>query len=335
MSTVEAEGAAAAAAAPDEGRRRGRLAVAQAVARRLIGALLVLWAAATAAFLAVYAAPGNTAYILLGTSERSPQAVAAVTAQWHLDRPLVTQYVDYVTGLLHGNFGTSYALNAPVAQVIFSQLGPSLQLALAGAVVAVGLALLSSVATAGRPWPSKIANAVEVVLVSLPEFWVAILLLFGISFRLGWFPIAGAYGFPSLVLPALALGLGICGMLSQLLRNGIELSLEEPYSLTARARGVSDLSLRLRHSVRHAALPVIHLTGYIVGGLLGGVVIVEQVFSRPGIGQTTLNAVNSKDLPVVLGVALLGSFAYVVISTIVDILAFLIDPRLRFANRRL
>jgi peptide/nickel transport system permease protein len=308
--------------------------VAQAVARRLAGAVVVLWAAVTAAFLAIHAAPGNTADILLGTTQKSPQAVAAVTAQWHLDRPWYTQYLDYVGGILHGNLGTSYQLNAPVSQVISSQLGPTAQLALAGAVVAVGLALVLSVVTAGRPWPSRIANAVEIVVVSLPEFWLAILLVFGISFRLGWFPVAGAYGFSSLVLPALSLSLGIFGMLSQLLRAGIELSLEEPYSLTARARGVSDLALRLRHSVRHAALPVVHLTGYIVGGLLGGVVIVEQVFSRPGIGQITLSAVGSKDLPVVLGVALLGAFIYVAVSTVVDILALLIDPRLRFATRR-
>ena len=315
-------------------RRSVRLTLAIAIIRRIIGMIVVLWAAVTAAFLAIYATPGNTADLILGTSQKSPEAEAAVTAQWHLNRSVLTQYLHYVAGVLHGDFGTSYQLNAPVSRVIFSQLGSTVELAVGGALVAIVLALLLSITTAGRPWPSKIANAIELIVVSLPEFWLAILLVFGVSFHLGWFPVAGAYGFSSLVLPSLALGLGIFGMLSQLLRGGIERSLDEPYSLSVRARGVSNLQLRLRHSLRHAALPVVQLTGYVVGGLLGGAVIVEQVFSRPGIGQITLSAVGSKDLPVVLGVALLGAFAYVAVNTIVDVLALVIDPRLRFTTKR-
>lgn len=306
-----------------------RRTLARAIVRRIVGGLVVLWAAVTAAFFAVHATPGNTADVLIGEGAKSPEARAAITAEWGLDRPLVQQYLDYVGRLLHGDLGTSYVLQRPVSDVVFSQLGPTAELAAAGAAVAVILALIASVASAGRPHARRVASTIELITVSIPEFWLGLVLLAVFSFGLGWFPVAGADGIQSLVLPALALGLGLFGMFAQVMREGIERSLDEPYSLTVRSRGVSDLVLRLRHSVRHASLPVITLAGWTVGGLLGGAIIVEQVFGRPGVGQVALAAAQSKDLPVVLGVALVGAFAYVVVNTIVDILAIVIDPRLR------
>jgi peptide/nickel transport system permease protein len=309
-----------------------RRVLVRAIARRLIGGVIVLWAAVTAAFFAVHLTPGNTVDVLIGEGTKSPAARAAITAEWGLDRPLLQQYVDYLGRLLRGDLGTSYVLQRPVSDVVFSQLGPTAQLAATGAVVAVILAVIVSVATAGRPIARRISGTIELITVSIPEFWLGLVLLSVFSFGLGWFPVAGADGFQSLVLPALALGLGLFGMFAQVLREGIERSLDEPYSLTVRSRGVSDLVLRLRHSVRHASLPVITLAGWTVGGLLGGAVIVEQVFGRPGVGQVALAAAQGKDLPVVLGVALVGAFAYVIVNTVVDIVALAIDPRLRVAT---
>jgi len=299
----------------------------------VIGAIVVLWAAATAAFAAVHLAPGDTADVLIGSGPKTPAARSAINAEWHLHRPLLTQYFGYLKGAIHGDLGTSYTLHRPVSSVVFSQFGPTAELALSGAAVALVIAFLLAVTTAGRPWPSKIANGFELVLVSIPEFWLALVLLVVFSFKLGWFPVAGGSGLQSLVLPALALGLGVAGMLSQLLREGIARTLEEPYSLTVRSRGVRDLTLRLRHSLRHAAIPVATLTGYLIGLLLGGAVIVEQVFGRPGIGSITLAAVEGKDLPIVLGVALVDAFVYVVVSTLIDLVALIIDPRLRTPSR--
>jgi peptide/nickel transport system permease protein len=246
---------------------------------------------------------------------------------------VVAQYFSYLGRLLHGDLGTSYQLQRPVTEVIGSQLGSTIALAVSGLLVALVLAVLLAVTTAGRPWASRIANGIELTLVSIPEFWLGIVLLVVFSFRLGWFPVAGANGLRSLVLPAFALGLGLVGLVSQVLREGVERSLEQPYSLSVRARGVSETGLRVRHSLRHASLPVATLLGWIVGGLLGGVIIVEQVFGRPGIGVVALQAAQSRDLPVVLGVALFSALVYVVVNTAVDLLALVIDPRLRSGGR--
>ncbi|GAA4845701.1 ABC transporter permease [Luteimicrobium xylanilyticum] len=328
-------GAVAREAAPAASGVRGRAwaTTLAAVGRRLVGAVVVLWASVTVAFVALQLAPGSAIDALVPPTQRTPEAVAAVTAEWGLDRPVVQQYVDYLTRLLHGDLGTSYQLHRPVTDVIVSELGPTLQLAAAGLAVALVLAVLLAVSTAGRPWASRIANGVELTVVSVPEFWLGIVLLFVFSFSLGWFPVAGANGLASLVLPATALGLGLVGLVSQVLREGVERSLEQPYTLSVRARGVSETALRVRHSLRHASLPVVTLLGWLVGGLLGGVIIVEQVFGRPGIGVVALQAAQGRDLPVVLGVALLSALVYVVVNTAVDLLALVIDPRLRTGGR--
>jgi peptide/nickel transport system permease protein len=315
------------------GTAASRRATAAAVVRRVVGAVVVLWATVTVAFVALQLAPGSAADALVPPTQRTPQAMAAVTSEWGLDRPVVAQYFSYLGRLLHGDLGTSYQLQRPVTEVIGSQLGSTIALAVSGLLVALVLAVLLAVTTAGRPWASRIANGIELTLVSIPEFWLGIVLLVVFSFRLGWFPVAGANGLRSLVLPAFALGLGLVGLVSQVLREGVERSLEQPYSLSVRARGVSETGLRVRHSLRHASLPVATLLGWIVGGLLGGVIIVEQVFGRPGIGVVALQAAQSRDLPVVLGVALFSALVYVVVNTAVDLLALVIDPRLRSGGR--
>ncbi|GIG21734.1 ABC transporter permease [Cellulomonas chitinilytica] len=327
--TVDAPLAPTVDAAPSRARVGGRTGTPGVVGRRLLGTVLVLWASVTVAFVALQLAPGSAVDALVPPTVRTPEALAAVTAEWGLDRPLVQQYGDYVVRLLHGDLGTSYQLHRPVIDVIGSQMGPTVQLATAGLGVAVLLAVILAVSTAGRPWASRIAGGAELAIVSIPEFWLGIVLLFVFSFSLGWFPVAGAGGVSSLVLPAVALGLGLVGLISQVLREGVERSLEQPYTLSVRARGVSETGLRLRHSLRHASLPVVTLLGWLVGGLLGGVIIVEQVFGRPGIGVVALQAAQARDLPVVLGIALLSALVYVTVNTAVDLLALLIDPRLR------
>jgi len=190
-------------------------------------------------------------------------------------------------------------------------------------------ALVVAVTTAHRRWGRRLASGLELVLASTPSFWLGIVLLFVFSFTLRWFPVAGDRNFSALVLPALSLGLAQGAVVSQVLRRGLEDALDQPFSLTLRAWGIGNLQIRLRHALRHAALPAVTLTGWLVGGLLSGAVITEQVFSRPGLGKVTVDAVLGKDLPVVLAVAILSALIYVVMSTLVDILYLLLDPRLR------
>ncbi|MCM3884783.1 ABC transporter permease [Frankia sp. R82] len=311
-------------------RLSGRV-VARAVGRRLAAAVAVLLGAATTAFVALQLLPGDPVAIILGPSTMaSPQVRAQIRDDLGLDEPVVLQYLHYLGRLLHGDLGWSYQLQQPVSDLIGDQLMPTVQLALAALTVAVVLAVVSAVATAGRHRALRaVASFWELVSVSTPPFWLGILLLTALSFKVRVFPVAGAQGFSALVLPALTLGLPVAGILGQVLREGLETALEQPFITTARARGLSQTAIRARHALRHATVGLVTLSGWLAGTLLGGAVLVEKVFSRPGIGALTLQAVSSRDMPVVMGVVMLSALVFVTISTVVDLLYLLIDPRLR------
>jgi peptide/nickel transport system permease protein len=291
--------------------------------------MLVLWAAVTLSFISVYLAPGDIVSLLMGEQVQTPAIEAAIRAEWGLDQPLYMQYLHYLWRVLHGDFGRSYMLNTDVSSLVLSQLWPTLKLTGLALVVSLMFAVVMAVTTAHRRWGQRIAGGIELVLASTPSFWLGIVLLFIFSFTLRWFPVAGDRSFSSLVLPALSLGLAQGAVVSQVLRRGLEDALDEPFVLTLRAWGLGNRIIRLRHALRHAALPAVTLTGWLIGGLLSGAVITEQVFGRPGLGKITVDAVLGKDLPVVLAVAIFSALVYVVLSTLVDILYLFIDPRLR------
>lgn len=303
--------------------------LAHRIVGRLLGGVLVLWVAVTLAFLGMHLAPGDIVSLLIGEQIRTPAIEAAIRAEWGLNEPLWWQYLHYLWRALHGDFGRSYILNTEVSQLLATQLWPTLKLTLAALLVTAVFAVTIAVATAHRRWGRRIANGLELLLASTPSFWMGIVLLFIFSFTLRWFPVAGDRHLSSLVLPALSLGLAQGAVIAQVLRRELERALESPFTLTLRAWGVGETTIRLRHALRHAALPAVTLTGWLVGGLLSGAVITEQVFGRPGLGKLTVDAVLAKDLPVVLAVAILSALIYVVMSTLVDILALWIDPRLR------
>ncbi|MFC4144763.1 ABC transporter permease [Micromonospora mangrovi] len=303
----------------------------RAVTRRIGTGLVVLWAASTAAYLALLAAPGDTVDAIVGDGADTPQIRAEITAEWGLDRPPLVQYLDYLRRLAEGDLGRSYLLHRPVAEVIGEQLAPTLTLAAAAAGLGVLLALALATATAGdrRPWLRRASSGTELLLVSTPTFLIGIVLLTVFSFRLGLFPVAGDQGLAALVLPAITLALPIAGLLAQVLRDALDRALDEPFVLTARSRGLRERAVLLRHALRHALLPAVTLAGWLFGILLGGAVIVEQVFGRPGLGQVTLAAVTGKDIPTVLAVVTLSAAVYVVVNTAADLAYLLIDPRLR------
>jgi peptide/nickel transport system permease protein len=298
------------------------------VVRRLAAGLVVLWAAATAAYLALLAAPGDTVDSIVGDGADTPLIRSQIIREWHLNRPAVVQYLDYLWRAAHGDLGRSYLLHRPVREVIGDQIWPTLKLALAAAALGLVLALVLAVTTR-RPWARRVSSVTELVLVSTPPFLIGIVLLSVFSFRLGLFPVAGDRGLAALVLPAITLALPIAGVLTQVLRDGLDRALDEPFVVTARARGLRESAVLARHALRHALLPVVTLTGWLFGILLGGAVIVETVFGRPGLGQVTLQAVTSKDMPVVLAVVVLSAFVYVALNTAADLAYLLIDPRLR------
>jgi peptide/nickel transport system permease protein len=300
------------------------------VLRRLGSGAVVLWAAATAAYLALHLAPGDTVDTLVGDGPDTPQIRAQIAADLGLDRPAAIQYVTYLGRLLHGDLGRSYVLQRPVVDIIGSQVWPTVKLTLVAglfsAVIAVALALVS---TGRARWVRALVSTLELSVVSAPGFLIGILLLSVFSFRFGWFPVSGDRDLSAIVLPALSLALPIGGLLSQVLREGLERALDEPFAVTARSRGLTRTALLWRHALRHALLPAVTLAGTLIGFLLSAAVVVERVFGRPGLGQVATDAVGTKDIPVVLAVVMLAAAIYVGLSTLADLTYLLVDPRLR------
>jgi peptide/nickel transport system permease protein len=302
--------------------------VIKAIVRRVAGGAVVLWAAATAAYLALLAAPGDIVDAIIGDGADTPQIRSQIIAEWNLDRPAIVQYLDYLLRAAQGDLGRSYLLQRPVRDVVGEQILPTLELAAAAAVFGVVLALILAVATRHR-WARRISTTAELVIVSTPPFLIGIVLLSVFSFRFGLFPVSGDRGWDALVLPAVTLGLPIAGVLAQVLRDGLDRALDEPFTVTARARGVKERAVLVRHALRHALIPAVTLLGWLSGVLIGGAVIIEQVFGRPGLGQVTLQAVGNGDMPVVLAVVVFAAAAFVLINTVADLAYLIIDPRLR------
>lgn len=294
----------------------------------------VLWGAATLTFLAQHLMPGDPAQTILGGagSKPSPEQLAAVNAQYGFDRPVLVQYVDYLGGLVRGDLGTSYVLKQPVADIIGQQVGPTLVLTITALVASWGIAVVVTLLTAHRSRAlAALGSGVEIFLAALPQYWLGIVLLVVFAFQLHLFPVVGDDGVAGLVLPALTLALPLAGFLGQVTRDEFSTAMEQPFAVSAHARGMSDWGVRWRHALRHAVLPGLSLSGWALGSLFSTAVIVEIVFVRPGLGRILVDAVSKQDMPVVVGVTLLVALVYVVANLLVDVAFVRVDPRLRRA----
>lgn len=299
---------------------------------RLLTSLLVLWGAASLTFVALNMTAGDTALAILGGPDAmpTPEVLEQVRREYGLDQPLIVQYGRYLGRLAQGDLGDSYRLRIPVTQAIGENAGATLELAFWGALLAILLAIVIALSTAGRSrWLTSSVSGAELVLTSMPSFVLGILLLLVFSFQLHWLPAAGSHGWRSLILPSLTLALPLAAVLAQVLRQALEDILEQPFITTARSRGLPEALVRLRHALRHTLIPLVTLSGFILASLLGGAVITETLFARQGVGRLMLEATTSKDIPVVLGITLLAAFIYVVVNLLVDLLNALIDPRVR------
>lgn len=301
-----------------------------AVLRRAGSALVVLWGAATAVFFTMHAVPGDPEDVILGQELLvTEQLRAQVRADFGLDAPLPEQYATFLGNLVTGDLGRSYLLQQPVLDLIRDQLAPTLQLAAAGLLVAAVLATVLAVLTTGRSGIARqLAVVLEVVAISAPAYWVGIVLLAFLSFRLGWFPAFSDGGLRALVLPALTMGFAIFGLLSQVLREAAENAERQPFALTARTRGLSRVAVTVRHLLKHASIPVLTVGGWVLGGVVGGAVLIEAVFGRPGLGRLTLQAVVNQDIPLIVGLVLLSALVFVLITIVLDVVYRLVDPRL-------
>ena len=297
---------------------------------RLAGGVLVLWAVATLTFFALRLIPGDPVLAILGgqSANPTPETIAEATREYGLDKPLAVQYGLYLGRLVQGDLGVSYSQHLPVTKVLAEQSWSTLQLTFTSLLLAWLLVLLLTVLTAGRRrWVSNLASLAETLSAALPHFWIGILLLAVFAFGLRWFPPAGSDGWRTLVLPSLALAIPLAGFIAQVTRESLELTLEQPFVLTARTRGLSETAVRFKHALRHAVLPGISLSGWAIGALISGAVVIEVIFSRKGLGRQLYQAVQAQDLPLTIGISLAVAAVYVLANIVVDLLYLWVDPR--------
>ncbi|GAA5054687.1 ABC transporter permease [Nocardia callitridis] len=309
-------------------------AIARAVAARVASAIFVLWGTVTVTFVVLALLPGDRATILLNirsgqTIERTPDELAPINAQYGFDRPVLAQYWTYLGDLLHGDFGQSLQLQRSVTDVIGEQITPTLTLAVGALLLAWVLTVPWTLLTAGRRGRvGTLGSAVETVTAGLPHYWVGVLLLIFGAIHLRWFPVLGGTTPAGTILPLVTLAIPLAGFLGQATRAEFGRASRQPFVLTARARGMGSGGVRARHVLRHSLIPGVTLTGWAMGSLLSGAVLVENVFARPGLGSVLVTAVSAKDFPVVSGIVILISFAYVLINLVIDAVYLIVDPRL-------
>ena len=311
--------------------------MARLLARKLGSAVLVLWLAATITFFALRLVPGDPVLAILGNPSSAPSAdvIAATEKAYGLNDPFALQYVDYLARLARGDLGESYSLKQNVTTVIGDQLPNTLVLTLLALVTAWVIAALGTLLTVRRGRLAEaLGTGLEVLTAALPQFWLGILLLVTFAFHFQLVPVAGGSGPRALVLPVLTLAIPLAGFLGQVTRQSFDEAMDQPFVLSARTRGMGDWAVRSRHAFRHALLPGLTLSGWAVGSLFSGAVVVETLFARPGLGKTLLDAVTRRDMPVVLGGVLLIAAVYIVVNLVVDALYLVVDPRLRRPSTR-
>ena len=303
------------------------------VARRVLAVVPVLFGVTLAVFSMLFLVPGDPVKMMLAEFVTNPDQIAQMRAQLHLDEPILQQYGRFVGNAVRGDLGTSIRSRRPVATEIAENVGSTAQLALASMAVAIGLGIpLGLVAALGRnSWLDVAAMMVALLGVAMPSFWLGLLLIFGFSLHLGWFPATGGGDLHHLVLPAVTLGMIAAAIIARLTRSSMLEVLGQDYVRTARAKGLAWWGVVVRHALKNALIPIVTIFGLQFGNLLAGAVIVETVFSRPGLGRLVVGGILAKDFPLVQGAVLFVAVTYVLINVLVDVAYAFVDPRIRVA----
>lgn len=309
------------------------------VVRRLLQAVVVLLGVSVLVFLVVHLVPGDPVRVALGT-RFDPETYAALRARAGLDQPLAVQYVTWLGDALTGDLGVSFRSGRPVTAILLERLPATLTLAGAGLLVALLIALPLGVLAAvrHRTWIDHVATVMSQLGVSIPDFWMGIMLILVLSLTLGWLPPSGyvspladpAGWLRRLIMPALTVGVVSGSILTRFVRSSMLDVLGRDHVRTARAKGLPRRVVLTRHVLRNALVPVVTVTGLQLGFLLGGVIVIEEVFSWPGLGQLALIAVERRDYPVLQGTVLLIAVVFLVLNLLVDLLYAALDPRIRY-----
>ena len=303
------------------------------VIRRLALLMPILLGVSFLVFGALYAVPGDAIDSMLADAGASAAEVARLRREFGLDRPFLTQYWTFLSRAARGDFGRSIRLRVPVIEAIGAQLPATLELTVASLVVAttVGLSLGVIAAVRHGTWVDTGTMMLSLVGVSMPIFWSGLLLIFLFSLKLGWLPAAGTGGVRALLLPAFTLGISAAAIIARVTRSSLLEVLGQEYVRTARAKGLAERLVVLRHAMRNALISVVTIVGLQFGALLGGAVVVETVFGRQGIGIMAADAIRTQDFPMVQGTVMIASLAFVVVNLLVDLSYVWIDPRIHYA----
>lgn len=306
--------------------------------RRIVASVPVLFLVSVMSFGIIWLVPGDPAAVFLDASA-TPAQLAQVRHQLGLDKPFTVQMFDWYDRILHGNLGQSILLNRSVASAIVERLPVTLSLTVMALMLALFLGICAGVLAAMRhgTWADQSMMTLALLGLSVPEFWLGLMLIFGLAVGLGWFP-AGGYVSPSisiggwlrsLLLPALSLAAVQTGFIARMTRSAMLEVLHQDFIRTADAKGLPWSVVVVRHGLPNALVPILTVTGIIAGGLLGGALVVEQVFSLPGVGRLIIDAILSRDFPVIQGSLLFVALMYLIVNLVVDMLYALVDPRVR------
>jgi peptide/nickel transport system permease protein len=307
------------------------------VVRRLIQLVPIVLGVTVLVFFLIHLVPGDPARTMLG-NHATPQKVALLHREWGLDKPLPVQYWKFVKRMVRGDLGSSLFYSVPAGRLVWQRLPPTLWLIGLGTVLSVLIAvpLAALAATKRDRLPDHVVRAVPLVGLGFPQFWLGIMLLLAFALNLGrGFPVGG-YGsgvlghLQAMFLPALTVGLGIAPILVRSLRASLLEVFESDYVTTARSKGLPERRVLVRHALRNAVISTVSVLGVNIGFLVGGTLVIEQVFALPGIGQLMINSIFQRDFPVVQAVTLVFAIMVVLVYLLTDVVHALLDPRVRF-----
>ena len=298
------------------------------IARRLLLAVGVVFGVSILTFILAYLVPADPARVYAG-SNAPAQTVAHIRQQLGLNRPLPIQYLDYITRALRGDFGISYKLQTPVFSAIMSRFPYSAELAVAGIFVELLIGIPVGIMAAVRPrsWLDRAAMGFTLLGVSAPQFWLGLILLYTFGYIWPIFPLGLAQGPTSIVLPAVAVGLGGGVWYARLLRSSLLETLGTDYVRTGRAKGLRGYAVVLRHALPNAITPIVTQIGLDMAYFLGGIVVVESVFGWPGIGQLAYQAIQNDDIPLIMGTVLFSAVLIVLVNIVTDVMYAFLNPR--------
>lgn len=301
------------------------------IIRRIIAMIPVVIGITFLVFMIMQLAPGDPVQMILGDNA-SPEAVEAMRDEMGLNDNVLVQYGRYLVNLVQGDMGTSYVNKRPVADEVFSRVPATFKLAAVAAVVSIVIAIPLGILAAIKQNTlfDHSSMVVSLIGISMPAFWLALMLMLLFSLKLGWLPAQGAKdGWKSYVLPSIAIGFMQMAAIARTTRSSMLETICQDYIRTARSKGITEREVIFHHSFRNALIPTVTIVGVQLGGLLGGAVLTETVFAWPGLGRLVVQAVNGRDVPVVLGCIVVLSVGFSIVNLVVDLLYGFIDPRVR------